>query len=89
MSGFTPECSQAKNRPVLQKPVCTSSTISSAPCASQMSRTAVKNPASPIRTPPSPCTISTITAAVSSPTAARSLSALLNGTNSNPSSRGS
>ena len=35
MSGCTPWCSLAKNRPVRQKPVCTSSTMSSAPCVSQ------------------------------------------------------
>ena len=63
-SGCTPECSQAKMRPVRPMPVCTSSMISSAPRSWHRRCAANRYCGSAGRTPPSPCTTSRITAAV-------------------------
>ena len=88
MSGVTPWRSHANMRPVRQKPVWISSKTSFAPVSSQISRAARRYSALAGRMPPSPCTGSIITAAVSSPTASRNLAGLLNGTNENPGTRG-
>mmetsp|Transcript_2953 Transcript_2953/g.9709 ORF Transcript_2953/g.9709 Transcript_2953/m.9709 type:complete len:225 (-) Transcript_2953:613-1287(-) len=53
-SGVTPRCSWPQKRPVRPTPVCTSSTISSAPRSSQMRRASAKKARSPGVMPPSP-----------------------------------
>ena len=75
-------------RPVRQKPVWISSTTSIAPVSSQTSRAARRYSGLAGRIPPSPCTGSISTAAVSSPTASRSLSGLLKGVKEKPGTRG-
>ena len=64
MSGTTPKCWKPNHLPVLPNPVCTSSTISSAPCSEHRSLAVRKYSRSAGMTPPSPCTGSSMTAAV-------------------------
>src|SRR5437870_2406577 len=64
ISGTTPVCSWANSVPVRPRPHCTSSKITATPRESHNSRTNPSHSASSGRTPPSPCTGSTMTAAV-------------------------
>src|SRR2546422_7486610 len=70
-------------------PVWTSSKINSAPRSLVTSRHALRNAGAATRTPPSPCTGSTNTAAVLADTADANTSTSLNGTCRKPSGRGS
>src|SRR3989442_6055119 len=89
ISGRTPHRSTANMRPVRPIPVWTSSRIRSAPDASQISRAAGRYSEDATWTPPSPCTASRITAAVSFVTVFRRAPASLYGTCSKPGTRGS
>src|SRR2546427_587523 len=64
MSGTTPACSYANSVPVRPRPHCTSSKMTATPRESHNSRRNPSHSGSIGRTPPSPCTGSTITAAV-------------------------
>src|SRR3989475_2006602 len=64
MSGTTPACSYANSVPVRPRPHCTSSKMTATPRESHSSRTNPSHSGSTGRTPPSPWTGSTITAAV-------------------------
>src|SRR5256712_801972 len=64
MSGTTPACSYANSVPVRPRPHCTSSKMTATPRESHRSRRNPSHSASTGRTPPSPCTGSTMTAAV-------------------------
>src|SRR5437660_1053340 len=63
-SGTTPVCSYANSVPVRPSPHCTSSKMTATPRESHNSRRKPSHSGSIGRTPPSPCTGSTITAAV-------------------------
>ena len=65
-SGTTPQCSSANSRPVRPKPVTTSSKTRSAPTLVAAPAQRRQEPGRGMRTPPSACTGSTITAAVRS-----------------------
>ncbi len=77
-SGTTPACSCANSRPVRPQPVCTSSRISSSPCASHSARSPRRKPGSAGITPASPWIGSSITATVASPIARRTESRSFN-----------
>ena len=62
MSGTTPSCSTANQRPVRPKPVMTSSAIISTSRSSQILRTAVSQPMGGMTKPPEEITGSMITA---------------------------
>jgi hypothetical protein len=70
-SGTTAVCSYAHSVPVLPIPHWISSNTSAAPTASQASRAARSSSSGSGHTPVSPCTGSSSTAAVPSPTASR------------------
>src|SRR3989442_2364188 len=72
MSGTTPACSYANSVPVRPRPHCTSSKMTATPRESHNSRRNPSHSASTGRTPPSPCTGSTMTAALRGADTARS-----------------
>ena len=88
-SGVTPQFWQANHRPERPIPPCTSSHMSKAPRSVHSSRRPGRKPSDGIRTPPSPWTGSTITAAVSSPTASAAASRSSKGAKRTGSSSGS
>ena len=65
MSGTTSKCVKAHGRPVRPMPHWISSKIRSAPDSEHLARRACNHPLEGIRTPASPCTVSTITHATS------------------------
>src|SRR3989442_4917875 len=90
MSGSTPVCSYANSVPVRPSPHCTSSKTSVTPRASHSSRRKATHSGSTGRTPPSPCTGSTITAAVRDADTIRSAAAQSSsGTTCTPGTSGS
>src|SRR5436309_3694929 len=66
ISGTTPEGSAANSVPVRPRPHCTSSKINAVPVSLHRFRKKTRNSSATLRTPPSPCTGSMMTAAVRS-----------------------
>ena len=87
-SGVMPAHSCANSLPVRPMPHCTSSMPRISPNSSQAARRPRRKSSDAGRMPPSPCTGSTMTPAVSGPMASRSAFRLLNGTWSKPSTSG-
>ncbi|OIQ67089.1 hypothetical protein GALL_513360 [mine drainage metagenome] len=87
-SGVIPDHSCANSLPVRPMPVCTSSMPRMMPYSSHTARRSRRNCMSAGRTPPSPCTGSTMMPQVAGPIAARTAFMLLNGTWSKPSTTG-
>ena len=89
MSGSTPKCSDAHQRPVRPMPVWISSRISSAPASSQICRAAARYPSGATMMPPSPWIGSSKTAATVPSTAAARASTSPKGTRPNSGISGS